>query len=145
MKITINKNLSISENEIIINCSTIDKRLQHLIDHVKQYTFILQGYLDNVVYQIPLETILYIDSIDGKTFFYCSKNIYETKESLSALEHTLMQTPFMRISKNCILNTTYLKSVKPLANHKMEATLINGEKLIISRTYIENLKEKLKN
>lgn len=145
MKITVNKNLSITENEIIINCFTVDNRLQHLIDNIKQYTITLQGYQNNEIFQIPLEHILYIDSIDGKTFLYCSKQVYENKETLSLLEQTVVHTPFLRISKNCIMNTTYLKSVRPLANHRMEATLINDEKLLISRTYIENLKEKLKN
>lgn len=144
MKIIVNKNLSIAETEIIINCSTVDKRLQHLIDGLSQYTYTLQGYLNNEVFQIPLESILYVDSIDGKTFLYCSETIYESRESLLSLEQAVTHTPFIRISKNCIMNSTYLRSIKPLANHKMEATLINGEKLIISRTYIENLKEKLK-
>jgi DNA-binding LytR/AlgR family response regulator len=145
LKITVNKNLSITENEIIINCSTVDKRLRHLIDNLKQYTITLQGYLNNEIFQIPLENILYIDSIDGRTFLYSSKQVYENKETLSLLEQSVMHTPFLRISKNCIMNTTYLKSVRPLVNHRMEATLANGEKLLISRTYIDDLKEKLKN
>lgn len=37
----------------------------------------------------------------------------------------------------------YLKSVSPLWNHRMEATLTSGEKLVITRNYIGSLKEKL--
>ncbi|HEX3077224.1 MAG TPA: LytTR family DNA-binding domain-containing protein [Lachnospiraceae bacterium] len=145
MKITVNQSLSITENEIIVNCSMVDKRLQQLIDHIRQYTFILQGTANEEIYQVPLESLLYIDSTDGKTFLYCSKKVYESKESLTSIEQQLLHTPFVRISKNCIMNTTHLRSVKTLVNHRLEATLINGEKLIISRNYIEPLKEKLKN
>ncbi|HEX3021673.1 MAG TPA: LytTR family DNA-binding domain-containing protein [Lachnospiraceae bacterium] len=145
MKITVNQSLSIVENEIIVNCSMVDKRLQQLIDHIRQYTFTLQGLADDEIYQVPLESLLYIDSTDGKTFLYCSKKVYESKESLTSIEQQLLHTPFVRISKNCIMNTTHLRSVKTLVNHRLEATLMNGEKLIISRNYIEPLKEKLKN
>jgi DNA-binding LytR/AlgR family response regulator len=123
----------------------VDKRLQQLIDHIRQYTFTLQGTVNDELYQVPLESLLYIDSTDGKTFLYCSKKVYGSKESLTSIEQQLLHTPFVRISKNCIMNTTHLRSVKTLVNHRLEATLMNGEKLIISRNYIESLKEKLKN
>ena len=45
---------------------------------------------------------------------------------------------------NCLVNTSFLQSVRPLYNHRLEATLQNGEKLVITRNYIEPLKEKLK-
>lgn len=144
LKLTINQSLDIKENEIIVNCSTIDSRLQHLLQYIRQYSFSLTGVENNEIYQVPIEKILFIDSTDGKSFLYSTKKVYEIKETLSSLEQMLVSTPFVRISKNCILNTTYLKSVRPIVNHRMEATLKNGEKLIISRNYIENLKEKIK-
>jgi DNA-binding LytR/AlgR family response regulator len=144
LKLTVNQSLSISENEIIINCSLVDKRIQHLIDYIRQYTFTLEGFINNEIFQVPLESILYIDTIDAKTFLYSMKKVYESRESLVSFVQKLVYTPFIRISKNCIVNTTCLRSVRPLPNHRMEATLINGEKLVISRTYIESLKEKLK-
>lgn len=145
MKITIHQDMEIKENEIILNCSMIDKRMQNLIDYLRQYSCSLKGIQKNEIYQIPLENILFIDSVDGKTFLYGMENVFESKESLVALEKVLVNTPCVRISKSCILNSTYLKSVRSIVNHRMEATLTNGEKLIIERNYIEDLKTKLKN
>jgi DNA-binding LytR/AlgR family response regulator len=145
MKITIHQDLEIKENQIIINCSMVDKRMQNLIDYIRQYSFSLRGIQKNEIYQVPIENILFVDSVDGKTFLYDRENIYESKESLMALEKVVVNTPFVRISKSCILNSTYLKSVRSLVNHRMEATLTNGEKLIITRNYIEDVKIKLKN
>ncbi|MBH1941731.1 LytTR family transcriptional regulator DNA-binding domain-containing protein [Mobilitalea sibirica] len=145
MKLTINQSLDQEETEIIINYSVIDQRLQHLIDYIRQYSFSIQGILDNSVFQIPLEKIMYIDTADKKTFLYCTQKVYQAKETLSTLEKVLLKTPFVRISKSCIANSTYLKCVKPIANHHLEAMLKNGEKLIVSRSYIKDLKEKLKN
>ena len=49
----------------------------------------------------------------------------------------------MRISKSCILNVMTLKNVRALLNGKMEAELENGEKVIVTRHYVETLKQKL--
>ena len=95
------------------------------------------------MYSIALEDIYYIDCVDGKTFLYSQEQVYESKERLNTLEEKLGSTSFTRISKNCILNCMYLKSVSPLWNHRMEATLASGEKLVITRNYIGSLKEKL--
>lgn len=145
MKITIHQDSGTQENEIIIKCSLVDKRMQTLIDYIRQYSFSLKGTHENEVFQIPIENILFIESVDGRTFLYGMDNVYESKESLFSLEKILLNTPFVRISKNCILNTAFLKSVKSLVNHRMEASLTNGEKLIITRNYIEELKTKLTN
>ena len=82
--------------------------------------------------------------MDGKTFLYLEKEVYSSRETLARLEERLKRTAFLRISKNCILNTDCLVSVRPLFNHRLEALLSNDEKLIITRNYIAALKEKLK-
>lgn len=144
MKITVNQNYLYDETEIIINCQVLDRRLQNLLNTISQYSFVLEGHKDNELYQLPLDKIYYIDSVDGRTFIYHEDEVYRSKESLATLEVQLHNTPFVRIGKNCILNTSYLKSVKPIVNHRLLATLTNGENLIISRNYIDALKEKLK-
>ncbi|MBP3911216.1 MAG: LytTR family transcriptional regulator DNA-binding domain-containing protein [Niameybacter sp.] len=143
MKLTINQSLNQGETEVIINCNVIDARLQHLIDYIRQHSFSLEGRIGDRVYSIALEDIYYMDCVDGKTFLYSQEQVYESKERLNTLEEKLGRTSFTRISKNCILNCMYLKSVSPLWNHRMEATLTSGEKLVITRNYIGSLKEKL--
>ena len=53
--------------------------------------------------------------------------ITRAQGKLSALEEKLANTTFVRISKNCIVNTAWLKSVSPLWNHRLEALLKNGD------------------
>lgn len=143
MKVTISQNMEISEDEIIINCSFLDDRLKQLIELIRQYSFSIMLYKGNESYHVPLESIFYFDSADGKSFAYTRDKIYEAKESLSDLENRLSTTPFVRVSKNCIVNSSCLVKVKPLVNHRLEATLKNNEKVIVSRNYIQLLKEKL--
>lgn len=144
MKLTIHQELNIPETEIVINCAHVDARLQHLVNLIRQYSFSLTGYQDDREFQLPLEQIYYMDSVDGKTFFYLEKEVYFSRETLASLEDMLSHTSFVRISRSCLVNTSFLQSVRPLFNHRLEATLSNGENLIITRNYIDTLKNKLK-
>ena len=69
MKLTINQSNNFTETEIIINCTHMDERLNSLINYIRHFTFSLEGELDKQLYQVPIEKILYFDSVDGKTFF----------------------------------------------------------------------------
>lgn len=144
LKLTIFQDSKVSETEIIINCSEVDERLERLIKHIKQYTFIFLAKTEAGVCFVPAETVYYIDSVDSKTFLYSEDKVYDCSESLSEFENKLADSTFVRISKNCILNITYLESVCPLWNHRLEANLTNGEKLVVTRHYIESLKKKTK-
>ncbi len=144
MKLTIYQDLAIPETEIIIHCTHMDMRLQHLAGLIRQYGFSLAGFQEGKEFQIPLEQVYFIDSVDGRTFFYLEKEVYSCRETLAALEKKLIHTSFVRISKNCIINVNFLESVRPLFNHRLEAFLTNGEKLIVTRSYIEALRDKLK-
>ena len=144
MKLTINQNMEIEEDEIIINCAYVDERMQRFIDYVRQFTFSVEGELDGRTYQIPVEELYYADSVDGKTFLYDREHAYYCRQTLLAFEQKVKHTAFVRISKNCLMNASHLKCVEPYVNHRMRAELKNGEQLIVSRNYIENLKEKLK-
>ena len=70
--------------------------------------------------------------------------IYQTDWRLYQLAEELGQAGFVQVSKSCILNINVLKSIRPIFNSRMEAKLINGEKVIINRSYIKAVKEALK-
>lgn len=144
LKLTINQNMELLEDEIIINCSYMDERMKKLVEYIRHYTFSMEGESDGKIYRIPVEDIFYLETVDGKTFFYDKEHAYFCRQTLAALEEKLSHTPFVRISKNCLLNVTYLKCVEPYVNHRMKAELKNGEQLVISRNYMEDLKQKLK-
>jgi DNA-binding LytR/AlgR family response regulator len=128
---------------VIVNCKKIDSNLNKLINCIKQYTFTFQVKSDEGARFIPAEEVYYIDSVDGKTFLYSKEKVYQCPASLADLESKLVSTGFVRISKNCIMNTSYLESVNTLWNHRLEAILNNGERLVVARHYIHMLKEKI--
>lgn len=62
---------------------------------------------------------------------------------LYELEEKLAGTKFTRINKACIMNIAKLKKVKGHINGRLLATLSNEEKLIINRSYVQEVKRKL--
>lgn len=144
MKLTINQNMELEEAEIIINCAYMDERMQKLVDYIRRFTYSLEGELDGKVYRIPVEEIFYIDSVDGKTFLYDREHAYYSRQTLTALELRLRYTTFVRISKGCLMNVAQLKCVEPYMNHRMKAELKNGEQLLVSRNYIDDLTRKIR-
>ena len=143
MKLSVNTDPGAEETEISVRCSEVDGRLERLIHYISQYTYTFQAKTETGVCFVPAEDVCYIDSADGKTFLYLKEKVLGCAESLAELEEKLADTAFVRISKNCIVNVAYLQQVNPLWNHRLEAVLTSGEKLIVTRHYIENLKEKV--
>jgi len=144
LKLTINQGSNKEEPEIFINCSYVDKTLKKIIDYITQFTFTVEGENSGKMYQLPIDKIFYIESVDGRTYLYDKTNSYLCKKSLQALEEALENTPFARASKTCLLNTFYLRCVETYPNHRLKAELSNGEQIIISRNYIDSLYKKIK-
>lgn len=63
---------------------------------------------------------------------------------LYELEEELAGTKFTRINKDCITNLAKLVRVRGQINGRLLATLSNGEKLLINRSYVPEIKKKLK-
>lgn len=96
------------------------------------------------LYQIPLNEVLYFETVDKKTFMYTQQKIFECKKTLSAIEQDLIRSNVVRISKTVLLNISCLVCVKPYPNHRLLAELNNEENLIVSRKYIPILRDKIR-
>ncbi len=144
MKLTVNQNDAIGEAEVIVNCERIDGRIKGLIDTIRQYTITLPGELDGSVYQVPLETVIYIDSVEKRTFFYDRFRIFRSEKSLSAMQALLKDAHFLRISKNCIINLAQLERIIPYGDRKIRAVMAGGECLEVGRAYRGELLARLR-
>ena len=105
---------------------------------------VLQGIFEKKLYQIPLNEVLYFETVDKKTFMYTQQKIFECKKTLSAIEQDLIRSNVVRISKTALLNISCLVCVKPYPNHRLLAELNNEENLIVSRKYIPILRDKIR-
>lgn len=140
MRILLNKNNDIEETIIEVTYRTYDRKLQEIVNLVEDNSHDIKGIHKGETHFIKTDSIYYIESIDNLTFLYTEDIVFESKEKLYVIEEALGKMNFIRISKSTILNMNYLKSVTSISNYRLEATLLNNEKLIINRHYMKNIK-----
>lgn len=143
MKITIQTPEQGQEDEIIIRCHHLDDRLMNLIFRLKSDTQKLTAYRDQEITVLRPGDVFYFESVDNKVFAYCEKEVYEIRRKLYELESDLTGMDFLRISKSVIVNMAKIAHLSPAFNGRLEARLKNGEKIIISRQYVPDLKKNL--
>ncbi len=143
MKITIDTDKNIKETEVHIKCSQIDEKLEELISNLCLMDSTFVGYQGDETHFVPLNEILYFEAVDSKIFFYTNEKCYESLSKLYKIEETTKNTSFARISKTVIANLKKMTSIKKAENSRLIATMLSGEKLVVSRQYVSEIKRKL--
>lgn len=144
MKLFLQEDKSLKETIIEITYNVLDRRVEKLMEIVRSSEIQLEGKKDGLLFNLDIQDLYYMESVDQRTFLYKEKQVFESNERLYVLEEKLAQTSFIRINKSTLLNMDYLECVQPLSNYRLEATLANDEKLIISRHYLKKVKQYLK-
>ena len=143
MKITIEALADGAEEEIIIRTNTMDSDIINLIYAVKAGRNRINAFYENEIVQLDSKEVYYFESVDNKVYACCEKKVFEIKQKLYELEEIYKQTNFVRISKSMIVNISKVSKIVPMFNGRLEGVLCNGEKVIITRQYVANLKKKL--
>jgi len=143
LKIHINEDPHCKEIEITINCSRLSPEVERLISRLRVLDLKLTGKKDGQTYILDAAKVLYIDTVDKRTFFYTKNNVYETDLKLYELEEQLAAMDFLRANKSCIINLQQIISIKPDIDGKLLVTMSNNEKLFVSRQYAPILRARL--
>lgn len=125
--------------EVVIKCHQITDEIQNMISFLQNEKRII-GYKRGTAYPLNINNIYYFEIVDQKAFFYCEKEIYESKMKLYEFEQETEGTSFFRASKSLIINADKIDSIKPSLSGRFEVILTNKEKLIVSRQYVRILK-----
>ena len=142
MKIIIEKPQDDEEEQIVVKCHNISSELLNVLNTLKAQGNLLIANIGNEIHRVNPSDIFYIESVDNKTFLYCESDVYESKQKLYELEE-LKLSDFLRISKSVIVNLSKIKSIAPALSGRLEAVLLNKERVIISRQYVGMLKKNL--
>lgn len=143
MKLNLTEDRSLKEAVIDITYNMFDRRIKKIVDTINMGNVKLEGVLKDKRYYLVSHDVCYFESVDGRSFIYTESDVYESKEKLYELEEKLKGTSFVKINKQTLLNIDYLASVAPMENYRLEASLKNEEKLIISRHYMREVKRYL--
>lgn len=144
MKVILKENKTKSDIEVLIEYPKMSEtvsRIEHAVKSVDNAVRCLDD--DGNICVVRVSDIFYIESVEKQIFIYTKDKIYRAELQLYQYAEKLYSFGFEQISKSCILNINRLVSVKPVFNSKMEAKLENGEKVLISRSYISAIKRRL--
>lgn len=146
MKIRVELDSSIVEEEVVIRCNSLSEEVQQvqraladLAAGHRQFVF----YKGSTEYYLPLEDILFFETEEKVIFAHTRDATYQVKYRLYELEEFL-PGHFMRISKSTILNTHQIYSIRRnLASSSVVAFQNTHKQVFISRHYYKPLKNKL--
>lgn len=133
-----------NDEQLLIQCYEVTQQIDEIINFVKSRDTSLTAYYDSQIHFVYLKDIYYIEAVDNKVFAYLENRVYELKIKLYEFEELYGETNFFRCSKSVIVNLMKIEFLKPALNGRFTATLNNNEKVIISRQYVTELKERLK-
>lgn len=143
MKYTI-RQITEGEDEIILNYREMTPEVEHILKLLNGMQTRLTGWLGKKLTVVESNKILYIESVDGKAFAYTKEEVIRLDYPLSSLEQLLSEINFFRCSKSMIVNIDRVESLKSLPSNRIDATMCNGEHIIISRTYASEFRKRLK-
>ena len=142
MKVTVNKADSYENESAVINAVAMTDDIKSAVEILRGNGASIPVISDGDTMMIKASSIYYIESVDKRTYVYTKNECHETRHRLYELEETL-GINFLRCSKAMIVNIKKIRSVRAELNARLSAELLNGERLIISRGYVKDLKKKL--
>ena len=131
------------EEEVVVRCHDAREKWVETIRAVTAGEFSIQGVADEKIYRLKLSDVYYFEVVEGRSFLYCRKSVFECRQKLYEFEALCRGSLLFRCSKSMILNADKIQYVHPSVSGRFEATLMNGEKVIISRQYVGELKRLL--
>jgi DNA-binding LytR/AlgR family response regulator len=140
MKVTITKDIE-SGTAVEIHCREVTSETERLERYISRFDERLQATSEGNTYNVQIDEILYIESVDKKTFLYTTGHVLQTEKRLYELEELLDEKTFFRASKSVIVNLNKITKLKPEVTRNILATLTNGEVIVISRRNVKALKE----
>lgn len=143
MKISVNIDPELDDTEIIINCGSLTPETESIIAALRMADNQITAVKNGETHILDISKIAYIESVDRRTFVYTENDCYESKLKLYEMEGRLCGCNFLRISKSCIVRLKYIRSLKSEFDRRIRITLENGEQLIASRQYADELKKRL--
>lgn len=129
--------------QIEIACNTLTPELERVLATLRMMDKKLVVKNEGETFLLDVEKAIYIESIDKKTFIYTTEDVYESALRLYELEQQLSECGFFRASKSCLIQIKHIRSLKSLVDRKICVTLENGEQVMVSRQYADELKRKL--
>jgi len=143
MKITVEHG-DLPENEVILRCRELDEEMLRVLSLLRSGLQTVCAWTEErqLVFLNPGE-VLYAESVEEQTWLYCAESVWPTALTLSELADRYEPLGFCRVSRSMVVNLHGIRRLKSCAGSRIEATMRNGERVMISRHYAPLLRERL--
>lgn len=146
MKIRIEVDNQIKENEVIIKCNELSEEIENIQIMLEDMIYLkkhITFYKGGSEYNIYLKEILFFNTEENGICAHTIDNIYNVKYKLYELEE-LLPGCFIRVSKSTILNVNHIYSITHSLSSSSKVEFKNTHKQVyVSRYYYKPLKIKL--
>jgi DNA-binding LytR/AlgR family response regulator len=129
------------EPVITIESQKDDPVVKRILEVLESIEGVLIGFKDERKYPIAFDDVYYCENIEDKGLIYTKNDLFDCRYRLYEVES--LSPFFVRVNKSTVLNIKKIKSFRSTINAKLEATLTNGDRIEISRTYVPVLKTML--
>ncbi len=143
MKLTLNQ-IEQGEEEVIINYLELNEEIKDIIRSANGKEKRIPGFKAEAECMIPVRDILYVESVDRGTFAYTMGDVYRIPYVLNKVELEFSEKGFFRCSKSTVINIYMIEELRSVAGNRIDAKLLNGEHVIISRRYAKELRDVLR-
>lgn len=143
MKIEIDIDEKYADITVAIKAPKLTQDIEKMISLMRMINMQIAVKKDDEIVLLDTEQILYIEAVERNTFVYTRDDSFEIDLRLYEVEQELLEQGFIRISKTSIINLKKIQSLKADVNRKIRVTLINGEQIIVSRMYADELRKRL--
>lgn len=146
MKIHIELNDDISEDEVIIRCRQITgqiQKIQKILQEETKDSLHLTFLKDSQEYYFPLKNIIFFETSDNSVYAHTRADIFRIKFRLYELEDFLPHS-FVRISKSAIVNIDQILMVnRNLTSSSLIKFYKSHKQVYVSRRYYKELNTRL--
>lgn len=148
MKIRIEIEDSLTEEEIVIRCRELNSDIERLQNMLSKAIFSSRKFSvdkGGKQYYLAIDEILFFETEDRKVYVHTVDDAYLSKYKLYELEE-MLPSSFLRISKSAILNMNRIYSISwNLTSSSVVEFQNTYKKVYVSRFYYKLLKDKLEN
>lgn len=143
MRYTINQ-INEGDDELILNYQQLNSEVEAVLVFMEKHQKKLMGKSNGETVLFSPQEILYVEKVDDRTFVYTADKEIQMDMSLYSIELLLNDEHYFRCSKSMIINVDKVERLKSMSSNRIDATLVNGEHIIISRTYASDFRKLLK-
>ena len=131
------------DEELIVHCHDPGAAWVRSVTEAASGQRTVCGWQEDMMHRLKLSEIFYFEVVDDRSFLYTQAAVFGTKEKLYEFERLCEGSTLFRCSKSMILNAEKIDYVRPSLSGRFEAVLSNGEKVVVSRKYVADLKRML--